>query len=100
MSLHKTITRSPILELVNTSHLLPPPLATKASGCGGAAMSFTALSTLGGPECRRIGEAAAAPPWKDNLFLTGPAEPPFSGVSAPLAVAVRDLALADSVGTM
>ena len=77
-------------------HLLPP-LTTKASGCGGA------ISTLGGPECRRIGEAAAVPPWKDNLFLAGPVEPPFSGVSAPLAVAEpwrRDLALADSVGTM
>jgi hypothetical protein len=47
-----------------TCHMIQllPPLITRASGCGGATMPFTALSTLGGPECRRIGEAAAVPP--------------------------------------
>lgn len=60
-------------------------------------------STLGGPECLLIGEGDAIPDWKDNLFFAGPAEPPFSGVSVPFFNAEpwrRDLALADSVGTM
>uniref|UniRef100_A0A0A9EQ78 Uncharacterized protein n=1 Tax=Arundo donax TaxID=35708 RepID=A0A0A9EQ78_ARUDO len=93
--------QNPLLfAICHMSHLFPP-LTTMASGCG--VWFFTILSTLGGPECRLIGEAEPIPAWKDSLFLADPAEPPFSHVSMPLVTAEpwrRDLALADSVGTM
>jgi hypothetical protein len=66
-------------------------------------MSFTTVSTLGGPECRLIGDGDTAPAGKDSLFFTDPTGLPFSGVSAASINGDpwrRDLALADFVAAM